>query len=504
MSSSDSDLEVKVDPENSSEAEGGEEQQRLDLSVEIVSPSACQRHVTVTIPREDINRYFDRAFSDLMPAASVPGFRPGRAPRKLVESHFRKDVSNRVKGSLLLDSMTQVTESGDFSAISEPDFNFDAVEIPEDGPMVFEFDIEVRPDFDMPQWKGLKLERLTREFSSQDVDDHLSRVLERFATLEPTEDAAKLGDVVVVDARVTHEGRELCKMDEQSIRVRPTVLFVDATLPNFDSLMVGAKAGDKKTATTTISKDSDAEELQGKEVQIEFSVLDVKRMTLPEFNKEFLSKLGDFETEGDLRDAVKSNLERQLAYEQRQRIREQITDLLTEAANWELPPDMLRRQSRRELERAVMELRSSGFPEEQIQAHANLLRQNSLESTAKALKEHFILERIAEEENLEATDAEYDQEIMLMALQQGESPRRIRSRIEKRGLMDALRNQIVEGKAIERIVGEATFVEAPYEQPVATTTAVELALAGGDQQGDIPDAKYAGDQRELKQPIERE
>ncbi len=133
----------------------GDEAEKLNLSIKVDSPSACQRHVTVTIPREDIERYFDKAFSDLMTSASVPGFRAGRAPRKLVEARFRKDVADQVKGSLLMDSMTQITEDPKLSAISEPDFDPLAVELPDEGPMTFEFDLEVRPEFDLPEWKGL-------------------------------------------------------------------------------------------------------------------------------------------------------------------------------------------------------------------------------------------------------------------------------------------------------------------------------------------------------------
>src|SRR5690349_1631369 len=111
------------------QSEAGEETpQKLNLQVKVDSPSACQRHVTVTVAREDIDRYYDRAFSDLVGSASVPGFRAGRAPRKLIENRFRKDVADQVKGSLLMDSMTQVTEDEKLSAISEPDFDPTAIE----------------------------------------------------------------------------------------------------------------------------------------------------------------------------------------------------------------------------------------------------------------------------------------------------------------------------------------------------------------------------------------
>ena len=139
-----------------------EERVSLTLDVKIDERSACERHVTVSIPREDIERYFDNEFSELMTSAQVPGFRTGRAPRKLIEARFRKDVADRVKSSLLMDSIGQVSDERDLSPISEPDFDFEAIELPDEGEMTFEFDLEVRPEFDVPQWKGLKIERPVR------------------------------------------------------------------------------------------------------------------------------------------------------------------------------------------------------------------------------------------------------------------------------------------------------------------------------------------------------
>ncbi len=484
------------------DSEQSEEKEKLDLKVEIASPSACQRHVTVTVSRPDIDRYLDEAFTEMMPKANIPGFRPGRAPRKLVESRFRKDVAEQIKGSLLLDSMTQVTEDQEFSAISEPDFDFDAVEVPDEGPLTFEFNIEVRPEFEMPKWKGLKLDKPVKTFAKADVDQHLGTILERHAVLEPFDGEAEDGDYLICNMRFTHGDKEIATAEELSLRLRPALNFHDGELKGFDELMKRAKAGTKKTSRMTLSTEAYEEELRGEEVDVEIEVLEVKRLKLPEVNAGVLKKLGNFANEGELRDAVQNELERQLTYYQHRRIREQITELLTESATWELPPEMLKRQANRELERAIMELRSSGFSEDEIQAQQNWLRQNSQQSTAKALKEHFILERIAEDEDLEATDADYDKEVMMMAMQSGESPRAVRSRIEKRGMMDALRNQIIERMAIDRITSEATFREVAYTPERATRAAVDFAIAGTPP-AEIPEAKHGGDQSALKQPVDR-
>src|SRR4051812_43680290 len=181
-----------------STAEGGEETKRLDLAVQIKPVSACQRHVTVTIARADIDRYFDQAFTKLVPEAQVPGFRAGRAPRKLVEARFRKDVSQQVRGELLLASVGQVTEDNKLAAISEPDFDPLAIEIPDEGPMTFEFDLEVRPEFDVPNWKGLKIERQKHEFTPAEVETRLKDLLAEYGQRVPKEGPAEVGDYVGV------------------------------------------------------------------------------------------------------------------------------------------------------------------------------------------------------------------------------------------------------------------------------------------------------------------
>ena len=475
--------------------EGDDKPERMNLDVQIASPSACERHVTVTVAREDVDRYLDSAYSELMSTASVPGFRIGRAPRKLVESRFKDEIGEKIKGSLLMDSLSQISEEQSFTAISEPELNLDAIEVPDEGPMVFEFDIEVRPEFEMPKWRGLKVERPMREFTDADVDQNLEQMLARYGQLVPHEGEAGDGDFVTVNLRTTAGGEQIAFEEERTLRIRPQLSFLDGRMDDFGKLMQGAKAGDKKTGAVELTQDAPNEALRGKKVEIEFEVLDVKKLKLPELTPDFLQEMGNFESEVKMREAIRANLQRQLEYEQQRKARQQITAELTKTADWDLPPGLLKRQSVRELERAVMELRRAGFSEAEIRARQNELRQNSAASTAKALKEHFILERIAEEEKVEAEEGDFEQEIFLMALQSGESPRRVRAQIEKRGLMDVLQNQIVERKVLERVQAEAKFKDLPYEPTKSNVEAITVA-AGGDAES-IPAAAEA-------EPVEKE
>lgn len=473
-----------------------EEPKPLSLDVQITTPSACERHVTVTVAREDIDRYLDDAYTELMPTANVPGFRVGRAPRKLVKNKFRKEIGEKIKGSLLLDSLSQLSEEQKFTAISEPDLNLDSIEIPDDGPMVFEFDIEVRPEFDLPQWKGIKLERLVHDFTPEEVEQQLEKMLAKFGQLVPFDGAASNGDFLTVNLLATHDGVQLEMDEERVLRIRPTLSFRDGEIKEFDKLMEGVKAGETRTAEVELTQDAPNEALRGKKINVDFEVLDVKKLKLPDLTEAFLEEMGSFKSEGDLKDAIKSNLQRQLEYDQQQKIRAQISSLLTQSAKWELPPGLLKRQSARELERTVMELRSAGFSEAEIRARENMLRQNSAAATARSLKEHFILERIAEDENVEAEEGDFEKEIFLIAMQSGESPRRVRAQIEKRGLMDVLQNQIVERKVLDLVQKSAKFTDKSYEPEKLDIEALHLAIGGGDAAASIPEAKEAADDKE--------
>src|SRR5262245_9538862 len=466
-----------------------EEKPRLNLEVKIDKPSACERHVTVTVAKEDVDRYVKEGFDELMPKAELPGFRPGRAPRKLVETRFKEHIADQVKGKLLMDSLTQMSDDHQFTAISEPDFDVESIQLPDDGPMVFEFDIEVRPEFDVPTWKGIKIDRPKHEYSEAEVQQRLNELLLRYGQLEKHEGAIEAGHFVTMTLRASYEGRQISQLTEETIEVKPTLSFTDAKLEGFDKLLIGKNVGDTVTTKLKISPESDNEPYRGKEVDLSLEIVAVEHRKLPDLNREFLDRIGGFKDEAELKSEVKTEMQRQLKYFQQKRVRQQITSQLTVTATWDLPQDLLRRQAGRELERAVMELQSSGVSQQQIQQFSNDLQQNALASTASSLKEHFILEKIAEVEKIEEQPEDYDKEIQLLAEQSDESPRKIRARLEKKGLMDTLRNQIIERKVIELIEQHAEFRDVPYTPQQNTTAAVTYTVAGTSAES-IPAAEH--------------
>jgi len=482
-------------------AEAAEGQQPLNVEIEVSTVSTCQRRVKVTIPRDDIDRYHDEAVAELVPSAQLPGFRPGRAPRSLVGQRFKTELNDQIRSKLLNDAMQQVSEREKLAVISEPDLDVAAVVLPDEGPMTFEFSVEVRPEFELPKWKGLSIRRPSREITDDDVDEALGNLLRERGRLVPADKPPATGDLVVANLRFLDGDETISRAEEMEIVVRPKLSFADAEFAGLDTLLAKAKPGQSVTAEVTVSEEAPVESLRGKQVTMELELLEVKRFELPELTPAVVAELGPFTSEEELRAAVRRQLESQLEWHRRKEVRQQVADALTASATWELPPELLKRQSAREFERTILELRRSGFDDDAIRRHVNQLRQSVMASTARSLKEHFILERIAEEEGVVDEPADYDEEIRAIAAQSGESPRRVRASLEKRGLMDVLRNQIIERKTIDRITSEAKFKDTPFEFEKPDSDAIDHAVCGvavGEEEIPVashPDAVSRGNPR---------
>ncbi|MCA9097222.1 MAG: trigger factor [Planctomycetaceae bacterium] len=464
---------------------------KMNLTVDIKDAGPCRKHVKVTVAGADIDHFRNEALKELVFNAQVPGFRAGHVPRKLVERRFKKEVTDQVKQRILVDSLEQLAEDHQLEAINEPDLRVADLELPDEGDFSYEFDVEVRPEFDLPSYGGLTIERPTREIKDADIDAYADRFLTQFGELEASENPVQAGDTVTFNVASRSKETTVSHAHNQSARVRSTLRLQDAEIAGFDKLLEGAKAGDRRTAKVTVSVESPKVELRGENVDVEFEIIEVQTMKLPELTPEFLGTLGISSME-EFREEIKKVLERQVTFEQRQRARTQVLEKITESANWDLPETLVRRQVENALRREILEMQQAGFTDAQIRARENELRQRSISTTRQALKEHFVLDKIATQENIEVSDVEMQTEIHLMAMQRGESPRRVRARLEKQGMMENLAAQIRERKAIDFVLDQAQYKDVDLELASSDEVeAIPFAVCGVDPAA-VPEAVEAG------------
>ena len=252
MSSDESEPNVSAavaDGPEQADASEGEAKRRLELEVAITDAGPCKKHLKITIPRTEIDHQYEESLEALRKDAAVPGFRPGRAPRQLIVKRFKKQVSDQVKSNLLMSqSLDQIDKDYKLEPIVQPRLDIDAIEIPDSGPMSFEMDVEVRPQFELPRYKGLKIAKPIAEVTEKDVDESLKEFLEARGEIVPKlEGKAEPGDYVVADLNfVGTDGASLAELKEAQFRLQSELRFQNGTIEGVASALAGAASGETR------------------------------------------------------------------------------------------------------------------------------------------------------------------------------------------------------------------------------------------------------------------
>lgn len=449
---------------------------KMTLGVDVRDIGPCKKHVRVKVPEADIKHIRSFVLDQMKARAAVPGFRPGKAPHDIVAKRFGRELMDELKQKVLIGSLEQLSQDTNIEPINEPDLDVENLTIPDFGDFEYDFQVEVRPSFELPAYDQIKIKRPNREIVPSDIDEAQLRFLEQYAEHIPTDDAAEAGDFVRLSATFTYNGTVWREAENLAVRVRSILRFEDGEVVDFDKLMAGAKKGDSRQGTITISREAENLEMRGEKIVVDFEVLEVNRIKLPEVNKALLQRVG-VESIDELRIELEQALERQVQYDQRQAVRKQVLEKITESASWELPEDLVLKQVENAMYREVLEMQQAGYTPQQIKVKENELRQRQVSMTRHAMKEHFILDKIATVEGIEVNQHDIDTELFYMAMARGENVRRLRARLEKTGVIENLEAQIRERKAVDVILSKAVFEEVTMDNTSTTNVeAVELEI----------------------------
>lgn len=436
-----------------------EQEQAYQYPVKIEEAGPAAKKVTVEISRERIAQKLAEQFKDLRKEAAIPGFRPGHAPQKLIEKRFSTDVKEQVRRSLISESYEQAVEKNSLQVIGEPEFdNPDSIQLPEEGALSYSFQIEVQPDITLPDFAGLKIKKPKIEVSEENVNQALNNLREQQGALVPVEDrGVEEKDYLTADVHVKVDGNEIDHQSDAQIVVRPGRLG-NVQIDDLDKQLAGLKSGETRTITAKAPESHPDEALRGKDVQIEVTLKDIKRLEAAELNQEFLDSMG-FANEQELRDALKEQMAERLNYDVQQSMREQVNDYLLEQIQIDLPAKLSDRQADRVVNRRAVDLMMRGMPREQVETSLEQLRGGAKEEGVRELKLFFILQKVAGEQNVDVDEAELNGRIAMLAAQRGRRPEKMKQEMSKDGTLSNLYIQMREQKAIDKILESAQIEE---------------------------------------------
>ena len=446
------------------------EEAPYNIKVEDAGPAT--KKVTVEIPPERISSRLTQQFKELRSEAAIPGFRPGHAPQKLVEKRFNTDVREQVRRTLISESYEQALKDNSLQVIGEPEFdNPEEIKLPDAGPLSYSFQIEVQPDITLPNLKGLKVKKPKVNVTEENVDQAMTNLREQQGTLVPVEDrGVEDRDYLTADVHAKLDGNIVAHQHDAQVVARPGRV-AGIQVDDLDKKLEGMKPGETREFTVHAPDTHANEQLRGKDVQIEVELKDIKKLELPELNQEFLESLG-FANEQELRDALREQMVERLNYDVQQAMREQVNKYLLDAVNIDLPTRLSDRQTDRVVGRRAVDLMMRGMPRDQVEANLERLRTGAKEDAVRELKLFFILQKVANEMNVDVDEAELNGRIAMLAAQRGRRPEKVKQDMATDGSLANLYIQMREQKAVDEILksAEVEEVEAPATPPAAESS----------------------------------
>ena len=431
--------------------------------VEVEDVGKLKKKVAVTVLRGRIDAKLDEMFGELRTTAQVPGFRIGRVPRRLVEKRFGKEVAQDVRNSLVGESIGSAIEEAELKTLGEPNIDLDAIELPDSGDMTFSFEVEIQPQFDLPEVGGIEVKKESTEVNEERTDEYIQSLQESQARYEKTDAAAQEGDSILAAAKIT--GEDITWENPRvPLRVAPGIIQ-GIPLVELGDELPGKKTGDTVTLKTTVNQAHPKEEWRGKELTIELTIHEVSLRILPDINDEFVSARG-FDSLKEFRTFVAAQLEQRVQQEVHNSMRNQICQYLLDHTEFELPEELVVRHTQRAIQRQYIELLQAGVTREKIDENLVRLQAAAEQKTQRDLKLSFILGKIADEQDIDVNEGEINARVAQIAAANNRRPERVRQELAADGTIEQVGVAIREEKTLDILLKEAKVAEAPAEEEV--------------------------------------
>jgi len=422
-----------------------------------------ERHrvkLTVRVPPEEAKPTLDLAFRHLAGAVNVPGFRKGKAPRKVIESQLgRGAVMQEFLEHALSDFYLQALREHDLAPIADPEFEDVDVSDVEGQGFSFAATVDVRPrlSFAPDDYEGLEVERPETRVSDSEVDDQLDRLRDRFAELEDVGHPARRGDYVTIDVRATLHGEEIPEGTAKDLLYEVGSGIV---VPQLDEELDGKRKGDIIKFNATLP--DQAGERAGEEVSYTVLVKEVKGKRLPELDDGFAKTASEFDTLDELREDIRAKLGELKEASADAGIRDRVLDTLIERVDADLPGKLIDQETESRVQATASRAERQGLTLEDVLKASGVdeleFRSDARAHATRAIKADLALEAVARAEDLQVTDEELDEAVRQVAEDIGREPKETRKLLEQGGAITSLAGDIIRKKALDRVVERAEVV----------------------------------------------
>jgi trigger factor len=412
--------------------------------------SSTRREIAVEIPVEEVTRETNALIQKYQKLARIPGFRRGHVPASVIRQRFSEDLKSDVVEALVPRYFRKEADRQGLIPVSQPPVT--DLHLKDNEPMRFKASFEVMPEIKVDGYKELRAEKPEISVTDEEVEQSLNGVREQHATFTAVEGRPLAdGDY----AQVSLDGKPKDgPTDGQDKPVHMDEVLVEIagknTMPEFTENLRGASAGDERVFEVTYAQDAQEQRLAGKTFTYTVKVQSIKQKSLPELDDQFATQLGEFKTLDEVRQRIRESMEAERKHTAEHEAKDKLVAELVKRSEFEVPEALVDRQIDVRLERGLRALAAQGMKAEDIKKmDLNRLRVGQREQALQEVKASLVLDKIAEEEKIEVSDAEIDREIEALATQSKQTPEAIRARLTRDGALDRIRNRIRSEKTLD-------------------------------------------------------
>lgn len=418
----------------------------MKSTVEQLSPTRVR--INVEVPFEELKPEFDKAYKALASQFKIPGFRPGKAPARIIEARVgRGPILEQVVNDVIPDRYSKAVAEGDLKVLGQPEIEITKIE---DGELLeFTAEVDVRPEITLPDFADVAVTVDTLEVSDDDVEEALTSLRGRFGSVVAAERAAQEGDIVTIDLSATVDGEDVPEASTEGLSHE---VGSDQLIEGLDEAIVGLSAGESKEFTTKLLAGDHA----GAEALVTVTVGTVKERQLPEADDDFAQEASEFDTIDELKADLRKRTEQSKKMGQVGQIREKVVDRLLETVEIPVPEGVVKAEADSQIHNLVHQFDHNDELLNQLLEGQGKTRESweeeVREQAERAVKIQLLLDAIAEAENTSVSQEELTMQILQQAQRFGMKPEEYVAEIQKANQLGAVFADVRRGKALAAVV----------------------------------------------------
>jgi trigger factor len=424
------------------------------MKVEVEKQPGSVSKLQIELPAEEVSREWDAIANSFARFAKIPGYRPGKAPRAVIDKRFRKEIQDELTKKLVSKSYHEAVEQEQLRVASVT--NIEDIQFGEDKSMRFKATVVTAPEFEVPDYKNIPVQLPPTKVSEGEVDGALERLRDQSADfVDVPERALQMGDFAVLDFEGSVDDKPISEIAPQASRNLQggnkfwLHLAPENFLPKFCEQLVGLKAGETRLVIVNFPDDFPVKELAGKKADYAVTLREIKEKVLPPIDDALAAKLAPGKTLADLRQMIAHDLEHAKEHDAERAKEAQIVKYLHERVQFDLPPALLQNETRRALAELVQRNRERGVTDDMLKEKEKELIDAAAGMATHRLKTNFILQRIAESEKVQVTKEDLDSRIRQEAARYDISPEKMRKELQQRNTLDDVSEQLLLGKTLD-------------------------------------------------------